>query len=72
MENYCLDIIPLLLKLNFRLEGKGLGVGSEQALEASHSAFKKIWVRYSVKDHLSPVYLNNYLDAVIHYNWLHI
>ena len=58
--------------MNFRLEGKGLGVGSEQALEASHSAFKKIWARYSVKDPLSPQYLTNYLAAVIQYNWLHI
>ena len=56
----------------FRLEGKGLGVGSEQALESSHSAFKKIWTRYAVKNHLSPTYLTNYLEAVIHYNWLHI
>ena len=56
----------------FRLEGKGLGVGSEQALESSHSAFKKIWSRYAVKNHLSPTYLTNYLEAVVHYNWLHI
>ena len=56
----------------FRLEGKGLGVGSEQAFESSHSAFKKIWSRYAVKNHLSPTYLTNYLEAVVHYNWLHI
>ena len=49
---------------HFRLTGKGLGVGSEQGLESSHSAFKKVWVRYWVKDILSPTYLVNYLDAV--------
>ena len=28
-----------------RLSGKGLGEGSEQGLESSHSAFKKVWSR---------------------------
>ena len=54
------------------MEGKGLGVGSEQGLESSHSAFKKVWLRYLVKDTNSPVYMSNYLAAVVHYNWLHI
>jgi len=55
-----------------QLTGKGLGEGSEQALEASHHAFKKIWMRYWVRDPQNPTYLKNYLEAVIMYNWLHM
>ena len=54
------------------MTGKGLGVGSEQGLESSHSSFKKIRIRYLVKDTTSPSYMKNYLEVVVHYNWLHI
>jgi hypothetical protein len=55
-----------------QLTGKGLGEGSEQALEASHHAFKKVWERFWVKDSQSTAYMKNYLQAVITYNWMHI
>ena len=51
--------------------GKGLGEGSEQGLETSHSSFKKIWTNFWVKNKMSPMYLKQLKKAVLYYNFLH-
>lgn len=51
--------------------GKGLGFYSEQAMEAVHADFKKIWEKYKLKkDH--PNYHEHLLKAVCEYNSQHI
>ena len=45
-----------------------LGSFSEQALEALHHLFKKVWENYKVKDETSKAYQQSLLQAGLKFN----
>ena len=46
----------------------GLALWSEQAFEAVHSKFRKVWEKYKVKDKTDPKFFENLLKAVLDFN----
>ncbi len=52
--------------------GRGLGADSEQALEAAHYDFDRVWQRYFVRDVTSERFAEQLLRAVATYNASHI
>ena len=45
--------------------GRALGKESEQAVEAIHAVFDKLWNSFKVTDYESSAYLNNGLKAIL-------
>ena len=52
--------------------GKGLGEGSEEVVEATHSKFEKIWAWYKVNNLEDPQHGENLLASVIDFNSMNI
>ena len=50
---------------------RGLGADSEQALESSHTDWRRIWERCRVRDLDSEIYSTNLLSAVLNFNSSH-
>ena len=53
-------------------KGKGLGFYNEQASEAVHSDFLKIWNNYKVNDEDHPKYRESLNSAGLEYNQRHL
>ena len=67
-----LDILTQHVPQILEETGKGLGEGSEEVVEATHSKFEKIWAWYKVNNLEDPQHGENLLASVIDFNSMNI
>ena len=73
-SNLSVPITPKLHIMSVHVEEwvdthrRAMGEDSEQALEASHGRFEKLWASYQVRDEDSDAFLQNGLAAGLQFN----